>query len=183
MWSQGGMKGQNPVSSQKTWHSWALQVCLSWMKLSFARYPWKASGLSEATLCLWFSLHYTENPYFRKFQSHFILALENYVVIKSGYNTEKQLSEQRIQISQQSVEMPTVWPSLTHNPGQLALSQSQLRHSPGAGLWPMGILDAAIQSWGGGKVAYLCGHEACHNSRPWGRKESLNFFLFTVMPS
>lgn len=99
MWSQGGMKGQNPVSSQKTWHSWALQVCLSWIKLSFARYPWKASGLSEATLWLWFSLHYTEKPYFRKFQSHFILALENYVVIKSGYNTEKQLSEQRIQIS------------------------------------------------------------------------------------
>lgn len=98
MWSQGGMKGQNTVSSQKTWHSWAFQVCLSWVKLSFAGYPWKASGLSEATLWLWFSLCYTEHPYFRKFQSRFILALKNYVVIKSGYNTEKQHSEQRIQL-------------------------------------------------------------------------------------
>ena len=68
MWSQGGMKGQNRVSSQKTWHSWALQACLSWVKLSFAGYPWKASGLSEATLWLWFSLAYIEHPYFRKFR-------------------------------------------------------------------------------------------------------------------
>lgn len=98
MWSQGGMKGQNPVNSQKIWHSWALQACLSWVKLPFAVYPWKASGLSEATLWLWFSLHYMEHTYFRKFRSHFMLALKYYVVIKGGYNTDKKCSEKMIQI-------------------------------------------------------------------------------------
>lgn len=137
MWSQGGMKGQNPASSQKIWHSWALQACLSWVKLPFSGYPWKASRLSEATLWLWFSLHYMEHIYFRKFHSHFILALKHYVVIKGGYNTDKQRFEKMIQIHVWGVERPMVWPSLI--PGHLALLQSQLRYGSGAEPPPTGI--------------------------------------------
>lgn len=148
MWSQGGMKGQNPVDSQKIWHSWALQACLSWVKLPFAGYLWKASGLRETMLWLWFSLHYKEHTYFRKFHSHFMLALKHYVVVKAGYNTDKQCSEKMIQIHEWGVERPMVWPSLI--PGQLVLLQPQLRHRVGAEPLPTSIYDGATQFWGEG---------------------------------
>lgn len=34
----------------------------------------------------------------------------------------------------------------------------------------------------GEKLAYLCGHEECHNSRPWGRKIHSGAILRFILP-
>lgn len=108
--SQGGMKGQDLLSSWKSWHSQPWQACFSRAALPFAGYPCKASGLSEATPGLWFSLCYTEHTHFRKFQSH-----------KSGCNTEQQRYKQRMQLYLQSVQSPAGWPSLIPDLGRFAV--------------------------------------------------------------
>lgn len=61
---------------------------------------------------------------------------------------EKQHSEQRIQLYQQNVERPMGWPVPIPSLGQLALLQTQLRYSSGAGPLSAGILDVATWFWG-----------------------------------
>lgn len=129
--------------------------------------------------CLGFSLCYIEHPSFRKFQSHFILALKKHVVVRSGYSTRKAALWAE----------DTIIPAKCRKAHGLAGAHPQ----PGPACTFADTAQVQFGSWTvvsrhfgcghlvlGEKVAYLHGHEAHRNSRPWGRKQSLNYFLFTI---